>query len=193
MHKDPANPTRRMIGRRVKDLRLAKGMKLIDLARESGVQIATLSRIEHLKMTGTLDSHMRIAAALGVDLTELYREIGRSASPPKVTIRKRHTESFLYNDKASCDILTTNVLDKKMLPVLLRLEPGSRTNTEQAPSGTERFLFVLKGRIEARIDEQPHPLPAGATLYFDASQPHYFMNTGRSEARALSVTTPAVL
>ena len=43
-----------LIGKRVKELRKARNMSLSELAKLSGVQIATLSRIENLKMIGTL-------------------------------------------------------------------------------------------------------------------------------------------
>ncbi|MCK5178412.1 MAG: helix-turn-helix transcriptional regulator, partial [Candidatus Omnitrophica bacterium] len=60
------------IGKRLRELRMAQGMSLSGLAEKSGVQIATLSRIEHLKMTGTVESHMNIARALDIDITQLY-------------------------------------------------------------------------------------------------------------------------
>jgi transcriptional regulator with XRE-family HTH domain len=63
------------IGKKVQELRKAKGMSLSELASKSGVQIATLSRIEHQKMVGTLESHIHIARALDVDLCGLYRDI----------------------------------------------------------------------------------------------------------------------
>ena len=68
------------IGKRVQELRKVRGMSLTELAEKSGVQIATLSRIENMKMTGTLESHMNIARALGVDVTQLYSAIIREES-----------------------------------------------------------------------------------------------------------------
>ena len=65
------------IGTNLKKHRKAKGLTLSALAETSSVQIATLSRIENLKMTGTLESHMKIAKALGVEITELYKGIIR--------------------------------------------------------------------------------------------------------------------
>ena len=72
------------IGKRLHELRRAKGMSLSQLSQRSGVQIATLSRIEHLKMTGTLQSHMNIARALGVNLGQLYKDIIRGRKESNV-------------------------------------------------------------------------------------------------------------
>jgi transcriptional regulator with XRE-family HTH domain len=63
------------IGNKIKEVRKQKNIKLIELANSSGIQIATLSRIEHSKMTGTLETHVAIARALAVELYELYKDI----------------------------------------------------------------------------------------------------------------------
>ena len=41
------------IGKRLREIRQAQGMSLTTLAEKSGVQIATLSRMENLKITRT--------------------------------------------------------------------------------------------------------------------------------------------
>ncbi len=69
-----------VIGNKIKTLRWSKMITLKQLAELSGVQIATLSRIEHNKMTGTVTSHARIANALGVRLVDLYSDL--SPKPP---------------------------------------------------------------------------------------------------------------
>ena len=53
------------LGPRIKKLRTLKKISLTELSKESGVQIATLSRIEHGQMTGTLSTSMVAAAGTG--------------------------------------------------------------------------------------------------------------------------------
>jgi transcriptional regulator with XRE-family HTH domain len=63
------------IGDKIKSIRKEKKLSLTQLAELSGVQLATLSRIEHNKMCGTLESHARIAIALKISLSELYSDV----------------------------------------------------------------------------------------------------------------------
>ena len=185
-----------LIGKRVKELRKARNISLSELAKLSGVQIATLSRIENLKMIGTLESHMSIARALGIDLTHLYQNLAaKHASIPKdeKDTQTPATETFSYNDKASYEILTSAVLSKKMMPVVLKIETGGRTNPEQNPAGAEKFIFVLEGAVQAFIGGKTYSLSKHNTLYFDASLKHYFVNSGKSVARIISVVTPISL
>jgi transcriptional regulator with XRE-family HTH domain len=181
------------IGKRVQELRKTQGMSLSKLAEESGVQIATLSRIEHLKMTGTLESHMNIAKALGIDITQLYTDIVKDKDKVDVQTSRSATDVYVHSDKSSSEILTAKVLSKKMMPVLLKIEADGRTNKEQAQPGTEKFLFVLEGKVEIQIAGEAYALSRHNTLYFDASQEHVFINKGKSTAKVICVATPVAL
>ena len=181
------------IGKRLKELRKSKGMSLTELAEKSGVQIATLSRIENMKMPGTIESHMNIARALEVDITQLYTDIVQKEDKVDLKTSRSQTDVFVHSDKSSYEILTSKILSKKMMPILLKLDPDGRTNAEQNQPGTEKFVYVLEGRLEVKLGEAAYALAKGNSLYFDASVKHHFANTGKATVRALCVGTPVAL
>ena len=135
------------IGTKVKQLRKSKNMTLVELSGKSSVQIATLSRIENDKMIGTLESHMNIAKALDVNITDLYADIGQDNSKPDMVKPAAHAEMFIQNDKSSYEILSKGVLSRKMMPILLKLAPGTKTNIEEYknPSPPLFFFFLSTG------------------------------------------------
>lgn len=182
-----------LIGQSIKQLRKSKKMTLVDLSQKSGVQIATLSRIENEKMVGTLESHMNIAKALGIDVTELYKQSPQPSEHIDVEKSGSLTDQFKHNDKSAYEILTKKVLDKKMMPVLIRLDPGGETPVEQGVAGSEKFVFVLEGKIEIKHQDQSYILEKAHTLYFNASLPHQVLNRGEKTARVLCVATPVIL
>lgn len=59
---------RRKIGRKVKDLRLARDLSQVDLALMVGTDRGQISRIEAGEINAGIDSYIKLAAALGVDL-----------------------------------------------------------------------------------------------------------------------------
>lgn len=181
------------IGKKLKELRKSKGMTLVQLSHKSGVQVATLSRMENLKMTGTVDSHMAIARALGVDVTRLYADIIKEERAVDVHSQKAPKDVFVHSSKASYEILTGNALHKKMMPTLLTLEPGGATSPEQSPVGTDKFIYVLDGRLLVRVGEEEYALSRGNCMYFEASFVHTITNNGKKTGRALVVSTPAAL
>lgn len=179
----------------MKELRKAKKMSLTELAEKSGVQIATLSRMENQRMTGTLESHIQIAKALDVDLTILYKDVAAQGQEAKVEIQEDAgpADVFNYSEKSSYEILTNKVLNKKMMPILLKIEPNGQTNNEQNSAGSEEFIFVLEGQVTLKINEKDYHLRQGNTLYFDASLPHVFINEGKDVTKLICVTTPVAL
>ncbi len=64
-------------GKSLKTLRQQKNMTLGKLSMISGVQPATLSRMENNKKLGSLMSYVRIAKALGLKLSELFAAIDK--------------------------------------------------------------------------------------------------------------------
>jgi XRE family transcriptional regulator, regulator of sulfur utilization len=182
-----------LIGKRIKDLRKQKQMTLAELAKQSGIQIATLSRIENQKMVGTVDSHLKLAKALGVDFTEIYKDATYIREETNAETSPHPTETFTYNKNATYEMLSSNILSKKMMPILLRIEPNGRTNTEQNAPGSERFIFIIEGQITVHISQKEFKLSPANTLYFNAAEEHYFVNNGSTIARLISVITPVSL
>ena len=180
------------VGQQIERLRQAKKMSLTQLAKDSGVQIATLSRIENGKMTGTLESHMRIAQALAVDITELYQNLQQD-DPVVSGQGELATPVVESDDKWSQEILARQVSSKKMLPAIIKIEADGSTPIEAMPGGTEQFLYVLEGSIEIKLKDQTVRLTPKMSLYFNASMPHSIENPGAKPAKVLSISTPVHL
>ena len=154
--------------------------------------MATLSRIENKKMVGTLESHIQIAKALGVDVTEHYKGLSHQNAVIDFG-HDKDTDVFTHSDAASFEILTKNIMNKKMMPTLVRIEESGKTNKEQSQGGAEKFIFVLDGHAEININAQVFILHKFNTLYFDASLPHFYRNTGKSAVKLICVGTPVSL
>jgi len=181
------------IAKKIRTLRKESGLTLKALSLSSGVALATLSRIETGKMMGTVESHKAIATALGQTLSQLYSNLENKESSFEYQNLENRTDLFLHNDKASYHMLTSNILSKKMMPVMLKLSPGGRTSLEQPSFATEKFLYVLKGKVEVMIEKTRHVLKKSETLYFNAGLSHYLKNSCRDEALVICVITPPAL
>ncbi len=181
------------IGKRIRKLRKERGMTLEELSQKSGVALATLSRMENNKMTGTLASHNGICKALGASLADLYRELEDESKTVDTVPKQRRTEHFLHTNKAKYELLVTKTLDKKIMPLMVRLEAGGKTQKEQNKPGVEKFIYMIAGTMDAVIGDQTYPLKRGDSLYFDASLPHVFRNTAKTEVSAICVISPPAL
>jgi len=181
------------VGALINKVRREKNMTLLELAKKSGVALATLSRIENGKMTGTLESHMSICKAFDMTLPELYKDLPSSKKAVEVLEKAAKHEVCVHDKRSSSEILVSNVQKKKMMPILIKIAKGGQTAPEKTKSGVERFVYILDGKVEADIGDNTYNLLKGDTLYFDSSVPHHFKNTGSVEAQVLALTSPPEL
>ncbi len=65
------------VGNDLRTFRQQKNITLVELSKISGVQSATLSRIENNKAAGSLKNYSCIAKALGLNLSQLFFELGK--------------------------------------------------------------------------------------------------------------------
>lgn len=181
------------LGERIKSLRKERRITLVEVAHKTGIDQATLSRIENGKMTGTLESHMKISEALGIRLPQLYEDLVSKVEEAQDKIAKKKVESFSHSSGAVAELLTGGVLQKKMMPLLLKIKPKGSTEPEEYSALSERFVYILSGAVEVTLGEEKKVLKTGETLYFNAGQSHHFKNVSKSEARCLSIMTPVSL
>jgi transcriptional regulator with XRE-family HTH domain len=182
-----------MVGQRIKELRQAHGLSLLELSKKSGVIISSLSRIETGKMTGTVESHAAIAKALGVRLIELYA--GLDSQSPSTELRQAHeaAEKQIQARGALIEPLVASPLERKMLPALVTLSAGKSTKPERSQAGCEKLVYLLKGQLQVTVGEENFKLKPGDSLYFEAALMHSFSNIGQGITSALVASCPPSL
>ncbi len=186
------------LGERIRVLRKEHGLSLEELAGRSKVALATLSRLENGKGSGTFRTHQKIADALGLAITELYRGFEPPAAEEEAVMilpptQPEDAETFTYDDKALAILLTNKSTGKRMLPQMVILQPGAKTTIEQYHRGTERWVFGLEGEMEIQVGGKSYRIERGGTLYFKASLPHRFFNRTKLVTKCITVSSPAVL
>lgn len=178
------------IGSSIRKQRKEKNMSLEDLSNKSGVALATLSRMENGKMTGTLNSHVNICKALGISIAGLYRDLEDKSKTVDEVTKKARAEHLVHARKTKYELLVTKPLDKKIMPLMLKLESGGSTTKEKNKPGVEKFIYMITGSLEAVIGGQTYILKKGDSLYFDASLFHSFRNKTKNETEAIFIVSP---
>lgn len=184
------------VGERVLELRKQARWSLRQLEQESGVNKSTINRIERGKAGYDFRTHQRLAQAFDLTLPQFYEGIDPQSDktrPLQATSAGAEASVYIYNEQATATILVPQILDKKMLPQLITLQPGGKTHVEQNRPGSDKCLLVIEGVIEVRVGEERFELKRYGTLYFKASQPHQLSNSGKHVARCFSVTSPVEL
>ena len=83
----------------------------------------------------------------------------------------------------------TNAQKNALEPILVTLAPGAATE-EDDPHEGEEFGYILSGSAVLTVGEMRHRLRRGDSFYFRPNGVHALANCGKSECRALWVSTP---
>ncbi|MFA6636855.1 MAG: XRE family transcriptional regulator [Candidatus Omnitrophota bacterium] len=177
------------IGEKIRAYRKEKRMTLEELSQKSKVALATLSRMETGKMPGTLKAHTNICRSLGISIAELYREMEDSAKTVEAVADEKKPERLEGSGKVKFGLLVARTAGKKMLPLTIKISSGGKTQPERNRTGTEKFLFSLKGSVVVFVSGKSYPIKKGDSLYFDSSLEHYIENSSAAEAEVLSITS----
>ena len=101
--------------------------------------------------------------------------------------RKRLTLPGSY---VSYDLLTPD-LNRQVEVMFMRINPGEHSGEEpMIDLPGEKFGYVLKGLLEAKVGEKSYQLAAGDSIYFPAHFPHAWRGLGEDSIEVLWVLTP---
>jgi len=178
------------IGERIKRLRLKKSMGLVELGRHTGLSASFLSQLETGRVVPTLRNLARVAMVFSKDLSYFFEP------EPQALFRVHRRKERVRLPQTGVDdptyffeSLGYMVPDRLMDPYCAEFMPLKKPQ-ELRPHvhpGYE-FLYVLQGELEIRHGDQISLMEAGDAVYFDASTPHAYLCSGKSNAVALIVT-----
>ncbi len=161
------------IAARLRALRAERNWTLDDLAGQSGVSRATLSRLENAEVSPTASILGKLCAAYELPMSRLMLVVEddfapvvrRDAQPvwtdPSIGFRRRSVSppaQSLAGEVIACE-----------------LDPGTRIDYQQPPRrGLEHYLLMQEGRLAVTVDGETHRLQAGDCLRYRLLGPTAF-------------------
>lgn len=166
------------VGSRLRELRRARGSSLVDLARETGLSISTLSRLENGKRRPTLEQLLPLARAHDVPLDDLVGS--RSTGDPRIHLRpvSHRGMTFVPLARRAGGIQAFKVV----------YPPASRWGAPSPRSheGYEWFS-VLNGHVTFVLRGRTLRLGPGEAAEFDTRVPHWIGSAGEQPAELLTL------
>ncbi|MGD2138998.1 MAG: XRE family transcriptional regulator [Burkholderiales bacterium] len=164
----------RYIGNVVRELRLRDKLTITEVAAMAGISRGMVSKIENGQVSSSLDTLSRLAQALGVSLSHLFRhynvpaggaqhvKAGQGMEVVRRGTKRGHTYHLLAYDQGP---------KKTFEPFFIIMDDASEVFPTFEHPGTE-FVYVLKGRLEYRHGQQRYLLEPGDSLTFRGDIPH---------------------
>ena len=176
-------------GAAIRKLRLARGWTLADLARETGIPLSTLSRVELGQNALKYENLMRLCRALDVDLQGLVAREAETmsvASGRRSVTRAGEGREVRLGDSVG-RLAAADLTDRSLSPVVVDVTADSlEAHGPLATLGAEAHLYVLAGQVTLHSQfYAPLDLDEGDGVYFDARGGYALTADGGKPAKVL--------
>jgi transcriptional regulator with XRE-family HTH domain len=187
MPEDPEQISRH-VAARVRGGRTQRGWTLDELANRSAISRRLIVQIEQGTANPSLSTLLKLAAALGVTLTELLE--GPPEDRPVGVVAQRETRTLWSTPGGSAAELLVSHGPLELWT--WRLQPGERRVSQPHRAGALELLTVQRGTVRLEVGDDRVDVAAGDSAWFDATHPHAYDNPGTTVAGfTLVVLEPA--
>ncbi|EFG78083.1 DNA-binding helix-turn-helix protein [Mycobacterium parascrofulaceum ATCC BAA-614] len=155
------------VRRRLRELRMQRGMTLQEVGAIAGIDISTLSRLESGKRRLALDHLPRLARALSVSTDELLQPA--EANDPRVRGAARTHHGVTYWP------LTRQGPAGGLHAFKVRVSARRRTPPAELPVHEgQDWMYVLSGRMRLVLGDRDFAIAPGEAVEFSTWTPHWF-------------------
>jgi transcriptional regulator with XRE-family HTH domain len=154
------------VRRRLRELRVARGLTLEAVAARSALDVSTLSRLESGKRRLALDHLPVLARALGVSTDALLEAPARE--DPRVRPQPRRVEHLTMWP------LTRHTGASGLQAYKIRIDPARTTPPDPLPTHEgHEWVYVLAGRLRLVLGEDELVVGPGEAVEFSTLVPHW--------------------
>lgn len=172
------------VGARLRDLRQERGLSIRQLARESGMSANALSMIERGLSSPSVSTLYKVADALGVPITGLFRV---EPSKERIVFRKAAERTRVPFTKGLWEGLGGENFVGRVEPFALTLESGANSGPHSMIHSGHEFVLCLRGQLEYQVEHQVFTLEPGDSLMFSSHLRHRWRNPGSVVTNAVFV------
>jgi transcriptional regulator with XRE-family HTH domain len=177
-----------LVGERIREIRTGKGLSLRALSELSKLSTNAISLIERGDNSPTVSSLHSLATALNVPITAFFEQ----QPDGQVIHLKNNRRPASETAGVRMENLGSGLPNQQLEPFLLNIGPGNSSTRNPITHSGEEFVYMLRGSLTCRINEQDYLLQQGDSLLFLASQPHVYRNHTARMAQMLIVFQPMV-
>ena len=179
------------IGAKLRELRQARNMRLVELASHTGLSPALLSKIERGKLVPTLPTLMRISLVFSVGLEYFFNDDRKRHvfAVVRKGERKRFPEKL--DAKANAyhfEALDFTAVERRLSAFWAEWEPIELAKAEPHTHQGVEFIYVIEGKLALTYRSSETVLEAGDSVYFDSTVSHSYRRSGTKACTGVVVT-----
>ena len=179
------------LGRRVRELRKAKGWTLEQAASQAGLARSTLSKIENGQMSPTYDALKKLAQGMAISVPQLFTPAQVPQVSGRIAVTKSGEGQAHVTTTYEHELLAGGLTKKQMLPYRATIRARAMEDCDGwVRHEGEEFLYVLTGIVRLYTEfYEAVDLRRGDSAYYDGSMGHNVISLSQEDATILWVTS----
>lgn len=166
------------IGTRIRNLRMVQRRTIQDIADACELSKSMVSKIETNAVVPSVATLVRIAKALGTNVSVLMEE--NNAQTSVVITAQKVSENITKTDRGYHIFpFAAEFKEKKMQPFLFVANKGEVKEHHLTHEG-EEFIHILEGELKLQVGNVEYTLKQGDSVYFNAMEQHGIMPVSES-------------
>ncbi|KLV22679.1 XRE family transcriptional regulator [Niallia circulans] len=178
------------IGKKIKNLRLKKGLTQEELGERTDLSKGYISQLERDLSSPSIETFFDILEVLGCSPKEFFDDEERKQ---KVVYTEEDITDFLDEEKGyRIQWLVPESNEKEMEPIRLFFSKNGEFKKFE-PSLSETFAYVVEGEILLKLGRQEYRAKKGESIYYHATEEHQLINLADDVTELILVVTDSYL
>ena len=176
------------IGQKIKTCRLELNWTIPQLADITGLSRGFISQVENEKVSLSLDSLQKIAAALQVPVKKFLED---QPFPPELVAKNARPRIKIGNEP-EIELLSAP-FGRQLQVLMAELPPGYQAGNCAHTHEGEEWITVLSGKVKVTQGDFSAILVKGDSIHWDGSYPHLCQNAADTTTKVLVALTPPTM
>ncbi len=181
---------RKIIGEKLKTVRLRSDLTIQQLADSSGVSSNMISRVERGLTIPSIAILMKLAEVFHKSVDFFVEDV--RATNEVVFTMAGQGDTTIYENSSNMltESLTSSLRDPHFTSFSCTVPKGGKSGVKSMYHPGDELIYLLNGCLEVTILNEKYILNSGDSLSFKSHLPHSWINVGNSDANVIWTLSP---
>lgn len=181
---------KKIVGKKLKSIRLKNDMTIQDLAMASKVSSNMISRIERGLTIPSVEILMKLATVFDKSINYFVEEV--STTHEIVFTSPGGRDKTVYDDDKNMhtESYTSRLRDPQFMSFLCTVPTGGSSGHQNMHHPGDELIVIIEGRLKVTIAGEEYLLTNGDSLSFKSHLPHRWDNVGGADAKIIWTLSP---
>lgn len=181
---------KKIIGKKLKAIRLKNDMTIQELAEKSNVSSNMISRVERGLTIPSVHILMKLANVFDKSINYFVEEV--TTTNEVVYSRPGERDKTVYDDESNMhtESFTSGLRDPQFMSFLCTVPKGGTSGEQHMHHPGDELIYLLEGQLRVTIVGETYVLNPGDSLSFKSHLPHRWDNIGADDAKVIWTLSP---